>query len=81
MTPQERLAEIEHIWTESDPRYLPYGEEEIEVHWLIARIKQLENTLNQVRKKTVTDPAHAVELRARASFIYYLVVRALRSEE
>jgi len=48
-----------------------------EYPWLITRVRQLEKMGNDVREKTVTDPAHEVELRARAAYIYNLVCTAL----
>ena len=43
-----------------------------------AEIVKLREALEQVKDKTVTDPAHEVELRARAAFVYKIVVEALK---
>ena len=44
-------------------------------------VMNLVGALNMVREKTVTDPAHEVELRARAAFVYKIVVEALAAFE
>lgn len=41
------------------------------------KLRVVVEALEVVRTKTVTDPAHEVELRARAAFVYKLVIEAL----
>lgn len=83
MTPQERLKEIEAIrteWIKDMPLYWSEMVGSDQIDWLISRVKSLEKALEQVREKTITDPAGDVELRARAASVFSIVCKALKEE-